>query len=82
MERLRLLSGRDVVHILERHGFAEVRHHGSHIVMQKAVSKGTITLPVPDHHELKRGTLAAIVRQSHLPREEFEEDTSREPRAV
>lgn len=74
MERLRVLSGREAAEILERNGFAEVRHHGSHIVMQKAMNGGTITLPVPDHHELKRGTLAAIVRQSGVAREEFEAD--------
>ncbi len=74
VERLRVLSGRDVTHILERNGFVEVRRHGSHIVMQRMVDAGTITLPVPDHHELKRGTLGAIVRQSHVPREEFEEE--------
>jgi predicted RNA binding protein YcfA (HicA-like mRNA interferase family) len=74
VERLKVLSGRDVTHILEQNGFVEVRRHGSHIVMQKLVAAGTITLPVPDHHELKRGTLAAIVRQSLVPREEFEEE--------
>ena len=74
MERLRVLSGREVVSILEQNGFTEVRRHGSHIVMQRAVAAGTITLPVPDHHELKRGTLAAIVRQSGVPRERFEEE--------
>ena len=74
MEKLRVLSGRDVTQILERNGFVEVRRHGSHIVMQRQVAKGTITLPVPDHYELKRGTLAAIVRQSLVPREEFEEE--------
>jgi predicted RNA binding protein YcfA (HicA-like mRNA interferase family) len=74
VERLKVLSGRDVTHILERNGFVEVRRHGSHIVMQKIVAVGTITLPVPDHHELRRGTLAAIVRQSRVPREEFEEE--------
>lgn len=74
VDRLRVLSGRDVTHILERNGFVEVRRHGSHIVMQKIVPAGTITLPVPDHHELKRGTLMGIVRQSRIPREEFEEE--------
>lgn len=72
VERLRVLSGREVAEILERNGFSEVRRHGSHIVMQKVANGGTITLPVPDHHELKKGTLAAIVRQSRVAHEEFE----------
>jgi predicted RNA binding protein YcfA (HicA-like mRNA interferase family) len=74
VERLRVLSGREVVSILEKNGFAEVRRQGSHIVMQRTITAGTITLPVPNHHELKRGTLAAIVRQSRIPREQFEEE--------
>ncbi len=32
----------------------------------------TITVPVPDHPELKTGTLAGIIRQSGLPRSLFE----------
>jgi predicted RNA binding protein YcfA (HicA-like mRNA interferase family) len=30
--------------------------------MQKAVPGGTITVPVPDHNELRIGTLQAIIR--------------------
>jgi predicted RNA binding protein YcfA (HicA-like mRNA interferase family) len=33
---------------------------------------GTITVPVPDHKELRIGTLRAIIRQSGVPRAEFE----------
>ena len=72
MARLRRLSGRDVISILAKHGFLEVRRHGSHVVMQRRTPAGTITVPVPWHAELKLGTLAAIVRQSGLPRERFE----------
>ncbi|MGH2759158.1 MAG: type II toxin-antitoxin system HicA family toxin [Actinomycetota bacterium] len=72
MAKLRPLSGREVCAILARHGFAEARRRGSHIVMQKRAEGTTITVPVPDHKELRRGTLAAIVRQSEVPRAEFE----------
>jgi predicted RNA binding protein YcfA (HicA-like mRNA interferase family) len=40
--------------------------------MQKAVATGTITVPVPDHAELRTGTLRAVIRQSGIAREEFE----------
>jgi predicted RNA binding protein YcfA (HicA-like mRNA interferase family) len=33
---------------------------------------GTITVPVPDHRELKTGTLLGIIEQSALPRSLFE----------
>ena len=72
MARLRVLSGRQVCRILASHGFTEVRRRGSHVVMQKAESEGTVTVPVPDHGELRTGTLMSIVRQSGLPRSEFE----------
>ena len=72
LAKLRVLSGKEVCTILARHGFNEVRRRGSHIVMQKKLSEGTITVPVPDHTEIKIGTLHSIIRQSGIPRSEFE----------
>jgi len=70
--KLRVLSGREVCAILARHGFAEVRQRGSHIVMQKKLPGTTATVPVPNHSELRIGTLQSIIRQSGIPRNEFE----------
>ena len=39
--------------------------------MQKAGRSGTVTIPVPDHGELRAGTLKAIIRRSGLSRSEF-----------
>ncbi|MBM3463522.1 MAG: addiction module toxin, HicA family [Armatimonadetes bacterium] len=72
MGKLRRLSGREVCTILEGHGFREVRTRGSHIVMQKQTDAGSVTVPVPDHGELKLGTLMSIIRQSQLTRSTFE----------
>jgi predicted RNA binding protein YcfA (HicA-like mRNA interferase family) len=72
LARLRILSGKDVCKILERHGFIEVRRRGSHIAMQKRTPESSVTIPVPDHIELRSGTLMSIIRQSGLPRSEFE----------
>ena len=72
MGRLRVLSGRDVCRILAAHSFGEVRRRESHVVMQKTGKAGTVTIPVPDHGELRAGTLKAIIRRSGLPRSEFE----------
>ena len=72
MGRLRRLSGREVCTILSRHGFVQVRQRGSHVVMQKREQGSTITVPVPLHPELRTGTLLAIIRQSSVPRAEFE----------
>ena len=70
--KLRVLSGKDVCAIVARHGFVEVRRRGSHIVMQKSVPEGTVTVPVPDHKELRIGTLQSLIRMSGVPRSEFE----------
>ena len=73
MGRLRVLSGREVCRILQKHGFVEVRRRGSHIVMQRRTDAGSVTVPIPDHRELAIGTLLSIIRQSGVPRVEFEE---------
>jgi predicted RNA binding protein YcfA (HicA-like mRNA interferase family) len=40
--------------------------------MQKRSAETTVTVPVPDHAEIKIGTLLSIIRQSGLPRTLFE----------
>jgi predicted RNA binding protein YcfA (HicA-like mRNA interferase family) len=69
---MRPLSGKDVCEILMKHGFTQVRQRGSHIIMQKQIKASTITVPVPNHKELKLGTLRSIVRQSKLDKTDFE----------
>ena len=72
MGRLRVLSGREACRILSQNGFKEVRRRGSHVVMQKRSEGTTVTVPVPDHAELRTGTLQSIIRQSGLSRSLFE----------
>ena len=72
MGRLVVLPGKELTRILQDNGFAEVRRRGSHIVMQKKLPGTTVTVPVPDHKELRTGTLRSIIRQSKLARELFE----------
>lgn len=72
MGKLRVLSGRDACRILEQQGFQVVRQRGSHIVMQRKTDLGTVTVPIPDHPELRIGTLQSIIRQSGIARTAFE----------
>jgi predicted RNA binding protein YcfA (HicA-like mRNA interferase family) len=74
LARLRVLSGRQARRILEQYGFELSRQHGSHMIMFKATDHGGITVPIPDHRELRPGTLRRIIEQSELPRELFESD--------
>jgi predicted RNA binding protein YcfA (HicA-like mRNA interferase family) len=61
-----VLSGREVCRILAGHGFVEVRQRGSHVVMQKKLTDSSVTVPVPNHKELKLGTLRSIIRPRDL----------------
>jgi len=42
--------------------------------MQLKLEGSTRTVPVPDHNEVRIGTLHSIIRQAQLPRRLFEED--------
>jgi predicted RNA binding protein YcfA (HicA-like mRNA interferase family) len=70
--KLKIFSGKQVCKILADNGFLKLRQKGSHIVMQKKYGDTTITVPVPNHPELKIGTLQSIIRQSQIPRVMFE----------
>ncbi|MHB1942435.1 MAG: type II toxin-antitoxin system HicA family toxin [Acidiferrobacteraceae bacterium] len=67
-----MCSGKQVCGILLRRGFVEVRQHRSHIVMQKRLPDTTITVPVPNHAEIRIGTLQAMIRQSGVARRVLE----------
>src|ERR1700690_1274221 len=55
--KLRVLTGSEVFKILEQHGFAAAREHGSHRIMQLRTEGTIVTVPLPLHDLLKRGTL-------------------------
>jgi predicted RNA binding protein YcfA (HicA-like mRNA interferase family) len=42
--------------------------------MQKKIPQGTTTVPIPDHNEIRIGTLQSIIRQSGVRHGEFESD--------
>jgi predicted RNA binding protein YcfA (HicA-like mRNA interferase family) len=66
---LPVLSGAQVVKALEKAGFIQVRTKGSHAVMRKPDTGRGATVPL--HTTIKRGTLAAILRQTGLSPDEF-----------
>ena len=74
MPKLGVFSGHDICRLLSEHGFFLVRQKGSHAIMQMQTPRGTITVPVPLHREIRMGTLLSIIRQSQLPRTYFEKD--------
>jgi len=40
--------------------------------MQRRLPDTSITVVVPDHKQLNRGTLSSVIRQSRLPHSHFE----------
>jgi predicted RNA binding protein YcfA (HicA-like mRNA interferase family) len=61
------LSGAELVAALEKLGFSKVRQSGSHIVMRRN-SAGCV---VPNHSELKVGTVNGVLRQAGVSAEEL-----------
>ena len=72
MPKLGPFSGEQIVSIMEKHGFLQVRQKGSHMIMQKRTdANSTITVPVPMHKVVKVGTLQSIIRQSGISKDAF-----------
>ena len=69
MSGLPRVSGRECMKALLKAGFVFKRQEGSHMILRRA--KPFSQLVVPDHKELDRGTLRAIIRQAGISVEEF-----------
>jgi predicted RNA binding protein YcfA (HicA-like mRNA interferase family) len=64
MPKLKKLSGKDVISILNQFGFEEINQRGSHIKLRRNKDETKQTLLIPNHKEIDTGTLRAIVRQA------------------
>jgi len=64
------VSGREVVATLSKLDYEKDRQKGSHIVLRK-VAHPHRRLVIPDHKEISKGTLHAIIKQAGLTVEEF-----------
>lgn len=69
MTKLPVVSGAQCVKALGKVGFEVYRQRGSHIVLVRKSPPAQTT--IPNHKELDRGTLRAIIRHSGLTVEEF-----------
>jgi predicted RNA binding protein YcfA (HicA-like mRNA interferase family) len=67
MPSLPRISGAEAVRALERLGFVVVRQRGSHLVLRRG-SNGCV---VPNHRDLKVGTLSGALKQAGVSIEEF-----------
>ena len=69
MSGLPRISGRECIRALVKAGFYIKRQEGSHIILRR--DEPFAQLVVPDHQELDRGTLRAIIRQAGLSVDAF-----------
>jgi len=67
---LPVISGREVVAALGKLGYVLDRQRGSHMILRQQ-SPPHRRLTVPDHGEVAKGTLRAIIRQAGLTVWEF-----------
>ena len=71
MSKLPVISGSDCIKALNKIGFEVYRQRGSHITMVRKSPPSQTT--IPNHKELDRGTLRAIIRQVGLTVDQFVE---------
>ena len=69
MSKLPSISGRQCVKVLAKANFYFKRQEGSHIILRRDDPFAQVV--VPEHKELDRGTLRAIIRQAGLSVDEF-----------
>ncbi len=64
MPRLKSFSGQELVKLFKDFGFALLSQKGSHIKLRRINEKKKETLIIPNHSNIDKGTLKAILRQS------------------
>jgi len=69
--KLPLISGKDVIKLLQKEGFIVVRQRGSHVSLHKRIDNKTLLVVVPLKDEVKKGTLLSIISQAGMTRDEF-----------
>ena len=74
MSKLKKISGKECVKILcNKFGFYMARQRGSHIVLKKEIEGKTTGTSVPNHKELKVGTLKNVLELAKVEEEKFAE---------
>lgn len=68
-ERLPVLSGAQLIAALSKTGWEAVRQRGSHVRLKHP--DHVVALVIPLHRELKRGTLAGILRDAGIDRDDL-----------
>ena len=70
MSRLSVCSGVDAVRAFRKIGYEVDHQTGSHMILRHPSGR---RLTVPNHRELAKGTLRALIRDAGLTKEQFVE---------
>ena len=70
MSELPRISVREAVKALKKIGYEQDRQRGSHIILRQ-VAYPHRRIIVPDHKEIAKGTIRAIIREAGLTVDEF-----------
>ncbi len=71
MSRLPVVSGAEAVRALGKVGYAVDHQTGSHVILRQTAHPYR-RLTIPNHRELAKGTLRAIIRDAGLTVDEFQ----------
>jgi predicted RNA binding protein YcfA (HicA-like mRNA interferase family) len=70
MPKLPIISGKGLIKAFAKIGYEIDHQTGSHIILRHKMPPHR-RLTIPNHSEIARGTLRAIIRQAGLSRDEF-----------
>jgi predicted RNA binding protein YcfA (HicA-like mRNA interferase family) len=63
MPKIKHISGKEVIKIVESLGFVIARQKGSHIILKRTIFKDEQVILVPNHTVIDRGTLHSIYKK-------------------
>ncbi len=68
--KLPLLSGQELIKILKKIGFEEIRQKGSHVILKHGDGRTTV-VPIHSGTDIGKGLLKKILNEIDMEREEF-----------
>jgi predicted RNA binding protein YcfA (HicA-like mRNA interferase family) len=71
MSKLPILSGKELIKILQKHDFEIVGQKGSHVRLKKITEERIYITVVPLHDTISPGTLLSILKQVNLEKEDL-----------
>ena len=79
MPKLPIVSGKDVIKALHKIGYDIDHQTGSHMILRQTLEPHR-RLTVPNHKEIAKGTLLAIIKQAGLTKGSVENLFGRRPK--